>query len=259
MNRLIMNYVYFVFLLAISISVGSATTSCAAIISNGGFENGLTGWTTANQLGSEGTFSLQLGTLSPVLSNLVPAPPSGLRTAMSDAQGPGTHVLYQDIVIPNNVGPHVLTFSLFVGNRSTAFAVADPATVGLDFSSAAQNQQARVDILRGTANPFSVAAADVLRNFFQTAVGSPLVSGYTTFNFDATALLQANAGQTLRLRFAEVDNLGPFQLGVDNVDFVAVPEPSSCIFVCAGGLLAMVARRIRRKSLLKYSDTTVIG
>ena len=46
----------------------AATSSVYAIpvISNGGFESGLTSWTKADQLGSDGTFSSQSGTLSPV-------------------------------------------------------------------------------------------------------------------------------------------------------------------------------------------------
>ena len=39
--------------------------------------------------------------------------------------------------------------------------------------------------------------------------------------FDVTALLQANQGATLRLRFSEVDNVSFFQMGVDNVDIVS--------------------------------------
>jgi len=57
--------------------------------------------------------------------------------------------------------------------------------------------------------------------------------------------LQANQGQTLRLRFAEVDNVAPFNLGVDNVDINAVPEPSSWIMVC-GAMVGLGLMRRRR-------------
>jgi hypothetical protein len=60
----------------------------SAQITNGGFELGLTGWTSANQIGSEGTFSPQTGTASPVNGDPVPVPPQGIFAAMSDAQGP---------------------------------------------------------------------------------------------------------------------------------------------------------------------------
>ena len=86
-----------------------------------------------------------------------------------------------------------------------------------------------MDILVGGADPFSVSAADVLLNVFRTNVGDPLVSGYTHYSVDVTALLNANVNTPLMLRFAETDNVFTFQLGVDNVDIV--PEPSSFLLV----------------------------
>ena len=76
-------------------------------------------WTRADQLGSDGTFSLQAGTLSPVNGDPVPAPPGGTYAAMTDAQGPGSHVLYQDFVV--SASSATLSFDLFIGNRADAF------------------------------------------------------------------------------------------------------------------------------------------
>jgi hypothetical protein len=140
--------------------VGGRPAIAAPIILNDGFETGFSSWTRADQLGSDGSFLLQAGTLSPVNGNAVPAPPGGVQAAMTDAGAPGSHVLYQDFVVDRS--PAVLSFDLFLGNRGGAFVTANPATVGLDFSTAALNQQARVDILRSGANPFSIAASDVL-------------------------------------------------------------------------------------------------
>src|SRR5204862_4817842 len=123
---------------------------------NGGFEAGFTSWTRADQLGSDGTFFSQSGTLSPVSGNTVPAPPGGTKAAMTDALGPGSHVLYQDFVATADAA--ALSFALFIGNRADRFAT----PLSLDFSTPTLNQQARVDILKSTADPFSVAAADVL-------------------------------------------------------------------------------------------------
>jgi len=138
----------------------AATSSVHAIpvIANGGFESGLTSWTRVDQLGSEGTFFSQSGTLSPVNGNPVPAPPEGSMAAMTDAQGPGSHVLYQDLVATADAA--ALRFALFIGNRASLFAT--PAS--LDFSTPTLNQQARVDILKNTSDPFSVTATDVLLN-----------------------------------------------------------------------------------------------
>jgi len=212
----------------------------ADLITNGGFESGFSGWTRANQLGSDGQFFAQTGILSPVNSFTVPAPPQGLTAAMTDALGPGAHVLYQDFVVPSVVPGASIGFALFINNNNGALAFFNPST--LDFATPALNQQARVDILKTSADPFSVASADILQNLFQTTPGSPLLSGYNNFLIDLTTLLQAQQGQTLRLRFAETDNVAAFNLGVDNVSIDvganAVPEPASFLMVI-GALLGV--------------------
>jgi hypothetical protein len=226
---------------------GASRASAAALLVNGGFESGFTGWTRVNALGSDGTFALQSGTTSPVSGVAVPAPPQGSVAAMTDALGPGGHVLYQDFVVPVSLSSAILEFDLFVGNRANAFYT--PATPTLDFGSPALNQQARVDILRGGADPFSVAAADVLLNIFQTQPGNPLVSGYNTISTNVTALLLANLGQTLRLRFAETDNVFTFQLGVDDVSLdtdVATPIPEPTTLLLVGSAMLGIAARSRR-------------
>src|SRR5438105_13093505 len=120
---------------------------------------------------------------------------------MTDAQGPGSHVLYQDFVATPDAA--TLSFALFIGNRASQFAT--PAS--LDFSTPTLNQQARVDILKSTADPFSVAAADTLLNLYQTKVGDPLISGYNTITTDISALLAAHVGETLSSRCAETDTV----------------------------------------------------
>jgi MYXO-CTERM domain-containing protein len=167
---------------------------------------------------------------------------------MTDAEGPGTHVLYQDFVVPTVPGGAAIGFALFIGNGQGAGNFFAPAS--LDFSTPAINQQARVDIVRTSADPFSVATADVLQNLYQTKPGDPLTAGYNNLFVDVTALFQAQQGQTLRLRFAEVDNLAPFNFGVDNVSISltasAIPEPSS--WTLAIGALAGLGLLRRRKS-----------
>ncbi|MFO0857935.1 MAG: hypothetical protein U0640_11325 [Phycisphaerales bacterium] len=226
-------------LLAITSFLTSAGAAQAGInlINNGTFETGLGGWFAANQLGSDGSFLHQSGAISPVNGLSVQSPPQGLFAAMTDGGGPGSHVLYQDFVIPSGVTNALISFSLFVNNTATAFST----PTHLDFATTALNQQARVDVLTSTSNPFSTAAADVLQNLFQTAVGSPLTTGYTSFTFDATALFAAHQGETVRLRFAEVDNVNIFNFGVDDIS-VVVPTPGSLLV-----LAPVCAVRRRRK------------
>src|SRR5207249_4987568 len=98
----------------LALAPAAPTARADVVINNGGFEAGLASWTRADQLGSVGTFALQTGTTSPVNGTTVPAPPGGTRAAMTDAQGPGSHVLYQDFVVPSfAVGSGPLSFSLF--------------------------------------------------------------------------------------------------------------------------------------------------
>jgi hypothetical protein len=221
----------------------------AQILTNGGFESGFTGWGRADALGSAGTFSIQTGTASPVNADPVPLPPGGTNAAMSDGGGPGGHVLWQNFTVGAVAGQVLLSFNLYIGNRAELFATPSPAT--LDFGINAANQQVRVDILSGTAGNFSVAASDVLLNLYQSQPGNALVSGYNTVNMNITSLVNANLNSTLRLRFAETDNLGQLQLGVDNVIVdvqaaQAVPEPAS-ILMMAGGLCAAIAFSRRRR------------
>jgi len=219
----------------------------ASTIANGGFESGFTSWVRVDQLGSDGTFALQSGVASPVNADPVPAPPSGTRAAMSDGAGPGAHVLYQDFLATPGATPggQTLSFDLFIGNRGDRFAT--PAS--LDFAltntngALTLNQQVRVVLLRAGADPFSVAAADVLLSLYASQVGDPLVSGYRTFASEVGAVLAAHTDELLRLRFAETDNVAPMQLGVDNVAIAvsAVPEPASTALLAAG-LAALIAR-----------------
>jgi hypothetical protein len=171
----------------------SAAANGAALIGNGGFESGLTGWTRVDAVGSDGTFFLQSGSASPIIGFPVSSPPEGTFAAMSDAEGPGSHVLYQDFVVPLGVNSALVSFDLFIGNRAIDFFTPSPAS--LDFSTPALNQQARVDILRVGLDPFSVSSSDVLLNLFQTNPGDPLISGYASHSIDVAALLAAHAGR----------------------------------------------------------------
>jgi hypothetical protein len=73
---------------------------------------------------------------------------------MTDQDNPGSHVLYQDFVVPADVANASLSFDYFINNLNGTFAT--PTT--LDFTGV-ENQQTLVDIITTSADPFSVAPA----------------------------------------------------------------------------------------------------
>ena len=231
------------FILACAILLAGARVHADEIITNGGFESGFSGWTHADLPGSDGTFLLQSGTKSPVNGLTVPAPPGGTIAAMSDAQGPGSHVLYQDFLLSAPVGSAALSFDIFLGNRASGFFTPTPNT--LDFSVAAFNQQARVDIVLASASPFSVSSGDVLLNLFATTPGGSVPAGYVTHSAEIASFLNSHLNTPLRLRFAETDNVGIFNFGLDNVGLQTspVPEPSSLLMGGLGALTLLFCLR----------------
>jgi hypothetical protein len=235
--------------LGLVLSITPRASADVDLIINGGFEDAggsLNGWTVLDQGGSSGSFFLQTGGSSPLNGFPVPPPPGGSFAAMTDAIGPGSHLLYQDIAVPvGGVMSATLSFDIFINNQNGDFFTPD----SLDFN-VFPNQQARADVITTAADPFSVAGGDVLANVYQTMVGDPATSGYATVTTDLTALLNAHAGETVRVRFAEVDNQNAFNLGVDNVSLrvTAVPEPAALLLLGSGavGLLAYRRHRARR-------------
>ena len=216
-----------------------ATANASPILTNGSFESGLTGWTVVDQADGSGSWFSQTGTLSPLNGFVVAAPTEGTFAAMTDQGGQGSHVLYQDFLVPTGVTAADLSFDYFISNQNGVFFTPDTLDFGVS-----PNQQSRVDIITTSADPFSVAAADVL---FPLLAPNADTLVYQMFAMDLTAFLQAHEGETLRLRFAEVDNQFFFNMGVDavNLDVVSeVPEPATLVLFGSGA--AAVFLRSRR-------------
>ena len=190
------------FVLIFALSSGMAIAG--ELVVNGGFETGdTTGWSVVNA--GSGNFGVMSGTISPISGFTVLAPPAGTYAAMTDQTGPGSHILYQDISVP--LGTTNLSATIYLHNRAVGWVT------GTDLNpSGPANQQFRVDIMNPVA-PVDDVGSGVLLNVYQTQPGDPLISGYMPI----TANLTSFAGQTVRIRFAEVDNQGYLQAGVDQV------------------------------------------
>lgn len=226
--------------MALSTLVFGGTVFALDLIVNGDFETGdLSGWTVANQEGGSGDWYIQSGENSPLSMLPVPNPPQGVFAAMTDQEGAGTHVLYQDFVIPEGrLDPGVrlnVAFDYFLGNRADGFA--SPAS--LDYL-VQPNQQVRVDLMRPGSDPFSVDDDDVIFTILRTLAGDSARPIYLTPNFDVDA--DFLRGDALRLRFAQVNNQGGFQFGLDNVRVfaTAIPEPAAIALVGIAGLLGLI-------------------
>ncbi len=200
----------------------------AATVTNGSFETGdFTGWTTQaqDQQGAAGLWSVYTGTTPPLSGTTLPAPMCGTHAAVADQEEASSNVLYQDLTLEAGEA-HTLTFTHYYNNTATEGdsdtpLFASPAT--LDYTVDAANQQYRVDIMKASADPFSVASADILQTVFQTQPGDPATLAPTPVTVD----LSAYAGQTVRLRFAVVVNQAVLNAGVDCVNLTSTPIPTT--------------------------------
>ncbi len=204
------NFVQWCLAIAAMLALAGATASAQNLISNGDFETGtFADWTIVNQGGGTGDYYISTpGTATPFAFPTAPNPAGGSFYAVTDTGGPGSHVLYQSFVVPSNPGILRLSLQMFINNQGGTSAT--PPT--LDYTTI-PNQQVRIDILSSITNPFTVTTG-VVRNLFD---GSPSGSGphpYVTYDFNVTGL---SAG-TYYLRFAEVDNEGQLNQGIDNID-----------------------------------------
>jgi hypothetical protein len=235
----------------IAFAAGMACQQSAAgaeLITNGNFEAGsFVGWTGTDRAGGSGSFFLSTPGANTPLSGVFPTSaagglPHGSFYAVSDQLGPGTHALAQGFVVAAGAGRVVLSFDLFVNDQSGIGPIVNPA--GLDHN-AVPNQHARVDVLSAGAGPFDTGAT-VLGNFYLGVDLGVNPNPFAHYEFDITALV--GAGGSFILRFAEVDNQGFLNAGVDNVSVFStdpdtVPEPATLWLLGIGMLAIGLARR----------------
>lgn len=210
---------------ALSACVLAAPGAGAATVVNGDFETGtLAGWQVLTEPNPMiGNWFAYSGTVSPLNPEFlpVPPPPAGNYAAVTDQDGPGTRVLYQDVGLEPYYS-HTLSFILY--QESFADLVTpSPSTLS---SEGSPNQQYRVDVIKPSAAPDSVLPSDILATAYASATGGPKIVAPTTVSLD----LSAFAGQTVRLRFAEVDNQNVFHAGVDSVAIQSTPPANAIGF-----------------------------
>ena len=139
---------------------------------------------------------------------------SGNFYAVTSQSGPGSHVIAQNIFVDANATVVTLSFDMFANNRADLI-------IGSDLTTNSANQHARVDLLRSGADLFSTSGIDVIRNFIGDDSGS-IPNAYTSYSFDISQ--DVIFGGDFIIRFAQVDNRGPFNLGIDNISINAVAD-----------------------------------
>jgi hypothetical protein len=198
----------------------------AATVVNGDFEAGnLNGWNVVNAPGEgTGNWYAYSGTANPSgeFGGEVPPPPAGNYAAIVSQGGPGSHILYQDVALEPFYS-HSL--SLLVYYRSGA-PLTTPNPNTLAYQPPPDNQQYRVDVMRQGAPVDSVNPVDILATVFATKDGDPEELGPTLL----TANLTPFGGQTVRLRFAEVDNRNVFFAGTDSISIQSTPPSNVFAF-----------------------------
>jgi hypothetical protein len=182
---------------------------------NGSFErnggvgsNAFAAWTVVDRPEESGSWFVQAGAASPLNGFIAFTPPAGQFAAMTDQGGPGTHILYQDVRVPR--GQSTLSFRVSLFNHPGVYFA--PNTLRID---RVPNQQFRMDIMAPLARVDGLGQG-VLQRVFRTEPGDPPLQGYRTI----TTSLTPFAGRSVRLRFTEVDNLGNFQVGIDQVRII---------------------------------------
>lgn len=242
------------------------------LITNGGFElnsgagsSGFSVWTVATQSGSSGSWYAQTGTSSPLNGFPVQAPPEGSYAAMTDGAGPSSEALLESFTVPLNPGTLTLSFQYFYsfGGYSGVFPWAPgytpPSTLDYNYlnNTGNLNDQAVVNILTSSAGALDDSGPTLLTQALQlnpTYLGdpgsNPCFPASCSYQSFSMPLMGLAAGTTYQLQFAEVDDQGAFDFGVDEVSIdytasiAAVPEPNSLrLLVPLLGLLAGVGVR----------------
>jgi hypothetical protein len=209
---------------AVAVLVGIALAmpagAGAATVVNGDFEAGsLSGWD-VHRVTESGNWFAYKGTSEPIArergKNLPQPPPQGNYAAITDELQAETSILSQDVTLAPGLSHRLSLLALY--DSAVPIAIHSPDTFAVGESLLAQqNQQFRIDVMKPGAPLESLDPADILRTVFRTEPGDPTSLKPTWL----TADLSAFAGQTVRLRIANVANEELFNAGVDAVSIAS--------------------------------------
>jgi hypothetical protein len=207
----------FVVIAMVLLTVGAAGAGANTVV-NGDFETGtLEGWQQFNQPEPpSGEWFAYSGTENPFEGPPLIAPPQGTYAASTAQASEGTHILYQDI--PIEAGQPYLSMLVYYHSEAP-FVTPSPDTLD---SEGEANQQYRIELIDPSAPVDTVEPADILATVFRSGAGVSSTSPAQSKGIDLTKF----AGQTVRLRLAEVDNQLYLVAGVDSVTTGPVPPPA---------------------------------
>jgi len=204
-----------------------AASAEAATVVNGDFESGtLNGWQVVNRPPppeQTGDWYVYTGTklnLPLEFEPEVPPPPAGTFAAIVSQSAPGTHILYQDVVLEASY-THQLSLTAYYRSKEALETPEPNSLLVPEAEFGPSNQQFRIDVVKPSASIISLAPSDILATVFATKKEDPQEMGATAFTADLTPF----AGQPVRLRFAELDNRGNLFAGVDSVSITSTAPP----------------------------------
>lgn len=191
---------------------------------NGAFETGdLGGWSETSV--GNGGFSINDGTYDPVGPGGSQAPLAGAYCVVSDPDGPGNHVLYQDIGVPGMATVATLRWAHRLHNHSGVYT---------------EKQQFRMEI-RDLNN-------QVLAIAFATSPGDPMETPWIQRNYDLTGF----RGRGLRLAFVVENQLDYFNVLIDNVSVTVESSPPTWYEVYFGSNLPLIPGALQGTTTNQY-------
>lgn len=217
-------------LVAVALALLAPSSAGAAQVANGGFENGFAGWETRQSTGA-GKWYVYQGTEPKIPHQrgavTLQPPPQGASAAIADEANPETLLLYQDLQLEPGTAYRLSLLAYYDSYSALTTPPSGTLSVDQEAGGANPNQQFRIDVMKPTAAPDSVAAEDVLLNLFHTRSGGARTMAPTRFVGD----LAPFAGQTVRLRIAVAATEEVLNAGVDAVELSApdgsFPQSSS--------------------------------